>query len=158
METKMAYNIICTNNALKALIDAYVENQSKENLTNLVNEICLQNKINSEEIKKVAEEEISKKINELATKDFVRLEISNLRSEFKQDISNLRSEFKKDIFELRSEFKQDMSNIKIELNDNKHKLEKKLLYYFVGTCLVTIVSTNASSILSLLFKVLSFFK
>ncbi|MCR6574340.1 hypothetical protein [Campylobacter insulaenigrae] len=129
METKMTHNANYTN-VLKALIKAYIKDQSEENLTNLVSEICVQNKITDEQIKELAREEIKEKINELATKDFVKLEIANLKIELKEDIHNL----------------------KIELNNEITKIEKKLLYYFVGICLTTIISTNAGSILSFFLK------
>ncbi|EPR3147297.1 hypothetical protein ACU4US_001391 [Campylobacter jejuni] len=47
METKMTYDVNYTN-VLKALIKAYIKDQSEENLTNLVSEIYVQNKITNE--------------------------------------------------------------------------------------------------------------
>lgn len=55
--------------------------------------------------------------DELASRDFVRAEISDLRTELKQDIADLRTELKQDIADLRTELKKDMANVRAEMTD-----------------------------------------
>ncbi|NDD18184.1 MAG: DUF1640 domain-containing protein [Acidimicrobiia bacterium] len=52
----------------------------------------------------------------VATRGFVRYEISVLRSELKQEIADLRLELKQEIADLRSELKQEIADLRSELN------------------------------------------
>lgn len=89
--------------------------------------------------------------DELASRDFVRAEISDLRTELKQDIADLRTELKKDMANvraemtdlrtemanLRTELKQDIADIRAEL-DNKIELK---VSQSTRTIAVTIISS-----------------
>lgn len=89
--------------------------------------------------------------DELASRDFVRAEISDLRTELKQDIADLRTELKKDMANvraettdlrtemanLRTELKQDISDVRAEI-DNKIELK---VSQSTRTLVVTIISS-----------------
>ena len=69
----------------------------------------------------------------VATRGFVRYEISVLRSELKQEIADLRSELKQEIADLRSELHletakiwQEIASLRVEMAAMEHRIVVRL--------------------------------
>ncbi|NCX78717.1 MAG: DUF1640 domain-containing protein [Actinobacteria bacterium] len=62
----------------------------------------------------------------VATRGFVRYEISVLRSELKQEIADLRLELKQEIADLRSELKQEIADLRSELHLETAKIWQEI--------------------------------
>ena len=62
----------------------------------------------------------------VATRGFVRYEISVLRSELKQEIADLRLELKQEIADLRSELKQEIADLRSELHHGTAKIWQEI--------------------------------
>ena len=62
----------------------------------------------------------------VATRGFVRYEISVLRSELKQETADLRLELKQEIADLRSELKQEIADFRSELKQEIADLRSEL--------------------------------
>ncbi|NBO33508.1 MAG: DUF1640 domain-containing protein [Actinobacteria bacterium] len=62
----------------------------------------------------------------VATRGFVRYEISVLRSELKQEIADLRLELKQEIADLRSELKQEIADLRSELHHETAKIWQEI--------------------------------
>ena len=62
----------------------------------------------------------------VATRGFVRYEISVLRSELKQEIADLRLELKQEIADLRLELKQEIADLRSELKQEIADLRSEL--------------------------------
>lgn len=123
------------------ILDEVVSNKASEDIQNI-------NNLKQEAIKDIR--------SNIATNDFVRAEIAELRSELKQDIADLRSELKQDIAELReevhaelskmdskimqfrAELKQDNANLKAELKDDIAKSKVDIIKWVFGLQFATL--------------------
>lgn len=82
--------------------------RAKVLVENIVNDRATTTEFSLRDLKDQATKDIQ---NTLATKDFVRAEISDAKQELKDEIAKLRSEFKEDIANLRSEFKDSKESL-----------------------------------------------
>lgn len=123
------------------ILDEVVSNKASEDIQNI-------NNLKQEAIKDIR--------SNIATNDFVRAEIAELRSELKQDIADLRSELKQDIADLReevhaelskmdskimqfrAELKQDNANLKAELKDDIAKSKVDIIKWVFGLQFATL--------------------
>ena len=123
------------------ILDEVVSNKASEDIQNI-------NNLKQEAIKDIR--------SNIATNDFVRAEIAELRSELKQDIAELRSELKQDIADLReevhaelskmdskimqfrAELKQDNANLKAELKDDIAKSKVDIIKWVFGLQFATL--------------------
>ena len=104
---KMSVNF---NESFKALVREVFQDKS-EGVIHILDEV-VSNKASedTQNINNLKQEAIKDIRSNIATNDFVRAEIAELRSELKQDIADLRSELKQDIAELREEVHAEYLN------------------------------------------------
>ena len=96
------------------ILDEVVSNKASEDIHNI-------NNLKQEAIKDIR--------SNIATNDFVRAEIAELKAELKQDIADLRSELKQDIADLRSELKQDIADLREEVHAELAKMDSKIMQF-----------------------------
>ncbi|WP_233714187.1 coiled-coil domain-containing protein [Helicobacter trogontum] len=114
------------------ILDEVVSNKASEDIHNI-------NNLKQEAIKDIR--------SNIATNDFVRAEIAELKAELKQDIADLRSELKQDIVkvrnemldlkaelkqdiaDLRSELKQDIADLREEVHAQLAKMDSKIMQF-----------------------------
>ncbi|MDY5185364.1 coiled-coil domain-containing protein [Helicobacter trogontum] len=123
------------------ILDEVVSNKASEDIHNI-------NNLKQEAIKDIR--------SNIATNDFVRAEIAELKAELKQDIADLRSELKQDIADLReevhaelakmdskimqfrAELKQDNANLKAELKEDIAKSKVDIIKWVFGLQFATL--------------------
>ena len=123
------------------ILDEVVSNRASEDIHNI-------NNLKQEAIKDIR--------SNIATNDFVRAEIAELKAELKQDIADLRSELKQDIADLReevhaelakmdskimqfrAELKQDNANLKAELKEDIAKSKVDIIKWVFGLQFATL--------------------
>ncbi len=90
--------------------------------------------------------------NELATKEFVRAEVNELRAEFRSEISELRAEIRSEISELRTE----MNELRTEISELRSELKQNalLLKVLIGIAVFGLTLFNPAfvKLLELLMK------
>ncbi|EEO24165.1 MULTISPECIES: coiled-coil domain-containing protein [Helicobacter] len=144
------------NESFKALVREVFQDKS-EGVIHILDEV-VSNKASedTQNINNLKQEAIKDIRSNIATNDFVRAEIAELRSELKQDIADLRSELKQDIAELReevhaelskmdskimqfrAELKQDNANLKAELKDDIAKSKVDIIKWVFGLQFATL--------------------
>lgn len=144
------------NESFKALVREVFQDKS-EGVIHILDEV-VSNKASedTQNINNLKQEAIKDIRSNIATNDFVRAEIAELRSELKQDIAELRSELKQDIAELReevhaelskmdskimqfrAELKQDNANLKAELKDDIAKSKVDIIKWVFGLQFATL--------------------
>ena len=112
------------NESFKALVREVFQEKS-EGVIHILDEV-VSNKASEDtksinNLKELAIKDIK---GEIATNDFVRAEIAELKTELKQDITDLRAELKQDnakirneMAELRAELKQDIADLRAEFSE-----------------------------------------
>lgn len=112
------------------ILDEVVSNKASEDIQNI-------NNLKQEAIKDIR--------SNIATNDFVRAEIAELRSELKQDIAELREEVHAElskmdskIMQFRAELKQDNANLKAELKDDIAKSKVDIIKWVFGLQFATL--------------------
>ena len=112
------------------ILDEVVSNKASEDTQNI-------NNLKQEAIKDIR--------SNIATNDFVRAEIAELRSELKQDIAELREEVHAElskmdskIMQFRAELKQDNANLKAELKDDIAKSKVDIIKWVFGLQFATL--------------------
>lgn len=144
------------NESFKALVREVFQDKS-EGVIHILDEV-VSNKASedTQNINNLKQEAIKDIRSNIATNDFVRAEIAELRSELKQDIAELRSELKQDIADLReevhaelskmdskimqfrAELKQDNANLKAELKDDIAKSKVDIIKWVFGLQFATL--------------------
>ena len=144
------------NESFKALVREVFQDKS-EGVIHILDEV-VSNKASedTQNINNLKQEAIKDIRGNIATNDFVRAEIAELRSELKQDIADLRSELKQDIADLReevhaelskmdskimqfrAELKQDNANLKAELKDDIAKSKVDIIKWVFGLQFATL--------------------
>ena len=144
------------NESFKALVREVFQDKS-EGVIHILDEV-VSNKASedTQNINNLKQEAIKDIRSNIATNDFVRAEIAELRSELKQDIADLRSELKQDIADLReevhaelskmdskimqfrAELKQDNANLKAELKDYIAKSKVDIIKWVFGLQFATL--------------------
>lgn len=144
------------NESFKALVREVFQDKS-EGVIHILDEV-VSNKASedTQNINNLKQEAIKDIRSNIATNDFVRAEIAELRSELKQDIADLRSELKQDIADLReevhaelskmdskimqfrAELKQDNANLKAELKDDIAKSKVDIIKWVFGLQFATL--------------------
>ena len=121
------------NESFKALVREVFQEKS-EGVINILDEV-ISNKASEDtrhinNLKELAIKDIK---SEIATNDFVRAEIAELKTELKQDnakirneMSELKAELKQDISDLKAELKQDISDLRAELKQDIATLNETL--------------------------------
>lgn len=124
------------NESFKALVREVFQEKS-EGVIHILDEV-ISNKASEDtkhinNLKELAIKDIK---SEIATNDFVRAEIAELKTELKQDMAYLRAEFKQDIVNLRNEMldigaelKQDIANLIETLNIEISRLDNKITQF-----------------------------
>jgi len=79
-------------------------------------------------------------VEEPVSKEFLRAEIADLRTELKSDIADLRTELKSDIADLRTELKGDMANLENRILDRMDQRFKMLFNLTIGANVATVLT------------------
>lgn len=124
------------NESFKALVREVFQDKS-EGVIHILDEV-VSNKASedTQNINNLKQEAIKDIRSNIATNDFVRAEIAELRSELKQDIADLRSELKQDIvkvrnemLDLKAELKQDIAELREEVHAELSKMDSKIMQF-----------------------------
>lgn len=112
------------------ILDEVVSNKASEDIHNI-------NNLKQEAIKDIR--------SNIATNDFVRAEIAELKAELKQDIADLREEVHAElakmdskIMQFRAELKQDNANLKAELKEDIAKSKVDIIKWVFGLQFATL--------------------
>ncbi|EMZ37278.1 hypothetical protein C826_02140 [Helicobacter bilis WiWa] len=133
------------NESFKALVREVFQDKS-EGVIHILDEV-VSNKASedTQNIYNLKQEAIKDIRSNIATNDFVRAEIAELRSELKQDIADLRSELKQDIAELREEVHAELSKMdskimqfRAELKDDIAKSKVDIIKWVFGLQFATL--------------------
>ena len=139
---KMSVNF---NESFKALVREVFQDKS-EGVIHILDEV-VSNKASedTQNINNLKQEAIKDIRSNIATNDFVRAEIAELRSELKQDIAELREEVHAElskmdskIMQFRAELKQDNANLKAELKDDIAKSKVDIIKWVFGLQFATL--------------------
>ena len=103
------------------ILDEVVSNKASEDIHNI-------NNLKQEAIKDIR--------SNIATNDFVRAEIAELKAELKQDIADLREEVHAElakmdskIMQFRAELKQDIADLREEVHAELAKMDSKIMQF-----------------------------
>lgn len=133
------------NESFKALVREVFQDKS-EGVIHILDEV-VSNKASedTQNINNLKQEAIKDIRSNIATNDFVRAEIAELRSELKQDIAELREEVHAElskmdskIMQFRAELKQDNANLKAELKDDIAKSKVDIIKWVFGLQFATL--------------------
>lgn len=113
------------NESFKALVREVFQDKS-EGVIHILDEV-VSNKASedTQNINNLKQEAIKDIRSNIATNDFVRAEIAELRSELKQDIVKVRNE----MLDLKAELKQDIAELREEVHAELSKMDSKIMQF-----------------------------
>ncbi len=113
------------NESFKALVREVFQDKS-EGVIHILDEV-VSNKASedTQNINNLKQEAIKDIRGNIATNDFVRAEIAELRSELKQDIAEVRNE----MLDLKAELKQDIADLREEVHAELSKMDSKIMQF-----------------------------